>query len=285
MLQIAFLLVVCSGLLNATWNLFTKRSINKAVFLWLIHAIAAVLYMPYFLHELMTAHISAAGYGMIAVSLLFQSCYIWLLAKAYTVGDLSQVYPIMRGTGALLVPVVGVMFIGESMAWLGWIGLCILLLGIFSQSSRKREVDSAGGASSTHAVLLALAIGLCTTGYTLTDKITLQHISPLALIQVSHIGYMLSLTWGVLRSGQIKQEWMTNWKTILLGALIAPGSYLLFLYAMDLGDVSKLAPIREIGIVFGTIFGILILKEKQASRRIIGSILIVAGVILIQGFG
>jgi uncharacterized membrane protein len=284
-LQIAFLLVVCSGLLNATWNLFTKKSINKAVFLWLIHAIAAILYMPSFLYELFTTQISATGYGMIVISLLFQSCYIWLVAKAYSIGDLSQVYPIMRGTGALLVPIIGVTFMNESIAGVGWAGLGILLLGMFYQSNLKRDVKSVNSSSSVHAVLLAFAIGLCTTGYTLTDKVTLQHISPIALIQVSHIGYMLSLTWGVLRCGQIKKEWTTNWKTILLGALIAPGSYLLFLFAMDLGEVSKLAPIREIGVVFGTIFGIVILKEKQASRRITGAILIVIGVILLQGFG
>jgi hypothetical protein len=81
---------------------------NNDVFLWFIHLIATVLYMPSFIYELIARPIGGYGYTMMAVSFIFQSFYGILLAKAYTIGDLSQVYPIMRGTGAMLVPIVGV---------------------------------------------------------------------------------------------------------------------------------------------------------------------------------
>lgn len=283
MATIAFVLVVCSGLMNATWNLFTKRSLNKTVFLWSIHAVAAVLYMPTFLHELATKEVSGAGYALIAVSMGFQGAYIYLLGKAYTVGDLSQVYPITRGTGAMLVPIVSVLFLSERLPWYAWIGLALLLAGIITLSGRAKDGAPQRLPLSPRLLLMAFGIGLCITGYTLTDKLTLAHISPLALIQVSHLGYMLTLTRGAIRSGEIKDEWRANWRTILLGAIMAPGSYLLFLFALDLAQVAQLAPIREIGIVFGTLFGILLLREKQGTKRMIAAVLIVAGVILIKG--
>jgi uncharacterized membrane protein len=66
---------------------------------------------------------------------------------------------------------------------------------------------------------------------------------------------------------------------------MAPGSYLLFLFAMDMATVSHLALIRESGIVFGTLFGIFILKGQQGVRRIFASLLIVIGVVVIKGWG
>lgn len=286
MLTIAFVLVICSGLMNATWNLFTKRSINKIVFLWSIHAIATILYMPTFVIELATKPISASGYVLMFISMVFQGLYFVLLARAYTIGDLSQVYPIMRGTGALLVPIISILFLDEHLSWVAWCGIAVLMIGIFNLSGRGNSKAKEGVPfqSATRAsILTAFAIGLCITGYTLTDKLTLEHISPLALIQVSHIGYMFTLTWSAIRSKQISQEWQANWRTIGLGAIMAPGGYLLFLYAMDLAQVAQLAPIREVGIVFGTLFGIFLLKEKQGARRIVASAFIVLGVILIKG--
>lgn len=268
--------------MNATWNLFTKRSLNKTAFLWSIHAVAAVLYMPTFVHELATREISATGYALIALSMGFQGAYLYLLGKAYTIGDLSQVYPITRGTGAMLVPLLSVLFLGERLPWYAWIGLALLLAGIAALSARGSHAANSPPVTP-RLLAIAFAIGLCITGYTLTDKLTLAHISPLALIQVSHLGYMLTLTGGAVRSGRLKAEWLANWRTILLGSIMAPGSYLLFLFALDLAQVAQLAPIREIGIVFGTLFGILLLKEKQGARRIVASVLIVAGVILIKG--
>ena len=285
MLQLAFILVVLSGLLNATWNLFTKRSKDKVVFLWLLHAIAAVVYMPAFLYGLFTAGVAAEGIGVIAVSFLFHAAYISLLAKTYTIGDLSQVYPLMRGIGAMLVPIIGVVFLGEHVAVVGWMGIAILLAGIFIQSRNGKAAPLGSAAGGMLPVLFACGIGLCITGYTIVDKLAVQHISPLALIQLQHLAYILALGWKALRSGNMRSEWSINWKTILIGSVIAPGSYLLFLFAMSLGEVAKLGPIRESGIVFGTLFGILFLKEKQGLMRIVGAVMITAGVVLLRIWG
>jgi drug/metabolite transporter (DMT)-like permease len=48
-----------------------------------------------------------------------------------------------------------------------------------------------------------------------------------------------------------------------------------------MGAVSILAPIREFGTVFGSIIGVLFLKEKNGKNRIISSIIIFGGVLLL----
>jgi uncharacterized membrane protein len=51
--------------------------------------------------------------------------------------------------------------------------------------------------------------------------------------------------------------------------------------ALEIMPVSQLAPMREIGTVFGTILGIFLLKEPQGLSRISAAVLITLGIILL----
>ncbi|MDF2962274.1 MAG: LuxR family transcriptional regulator, partial [Paenibacillus sp.] len=88
-----------------------------------------------------------------------------------------------------------------------------------------------------------------------------------------------------LQSKQVKQEWDRNWKLILAGAVCSPGSYLLFLLSMKIAPLSHISPIREVGTVFGTLFGIWLLKEQQGVLRIAMSAFIALGIISIGLWG
>lgn len=210
--------------------------------------------------------------------MILHGVYVLLLAKSYTVGDLSQVYPIIRGTSPLLVPVFGVLLLNESLKPLGWAGIVFIVSGIFlvgdgKGRSFRKIVDK--------SIRIALLVGIMTTSYTIVDKITLQYFPSITLNWASNVGNLLALTTIVLRSHGIRQEWKVNWKTILLGGLLAPGGYILFLKAMELMPVSQIAPMREIGTVFGTLMGVFILQERQGIGRILASISITAGIIML----
>lgn len=62
------------------------------------------------------------------------------------------------------------------------------------------------------------------------------------------------------------------------------GLYVILLAKM-MAPVSQLAPMREIGTVFGTILAIFLLQEEQGPKRIAASVLITAGVILLGIWG
>ena len=57
--------------------------------------------------------------------------------------------------------------------------------------------------------------------------------------------------------------------------------YGLVLTAFSMSRVSYVAPAREVGIVLGVLMGVFILKEPFGTARIIGSIIVVAGLVLI----
>ncbi|ALS25505.1 ligand-binding protein SH3 [Paenibacillus sp. 32O-W] len=279
MVAIAVLLVLCSGFLHAVWNLFAKQSGNKSVFLWLIMLVSTVALLPYSVAELAGTPLPVRGYVFLAVSMAMQGGYALLLSATYRHGDMSQVYPIMRGTPTLLIPLLGMTLFDESLSLTGWVGLACLFAGFTVMSGWSLRRGASG--MTLKPVLLAFGVGLFITGYVLADKINVGAISPVALLGISNLGFVLALTPAVLRSGEIKREWTNGWKIVLLGSLLSPLSYLLFLFAMRLAPVGYISPIREIGTVFGTLLGIVVLKEQQGIRRIASSAVIAAGIMLI----
>lgn len=282
MLELAVLLVLGSGFIHAVWNLYTKRSMNKNVFLWCCQLIAIAVFLPWTILELDSVEFTFTAAVLVAASMILHGLYVVLLAVAYSVGDLSQVYPIMRGTSPLLVPLAGVLLLGEKLSSYGWGGVVLIVTGIVLSSGIKFE---RGQGTSLKAPLLALSVGLCIAGYIVIDKLALEVVPAVVLNEASNIGNVLALSWAALRSGAIGKEIRLNWKIILLGGILAPGGYLLFLFALSLAPVAQLAPMREIGTVFGTVLGIFLLREAQGGRRLMASLMITAGIIVLGLWG
>ncbi|MCL6442364.1 MAG: DMT family transporter [Alicyclobacillus sp.] len=278
---IALFLVVLSGLIHSVWNLFAKRSINKAAFLWFCQWAAIMIFLPLTVRELATfGHpIPQTGLIILLVSVTAHGVYVLLLAKTYSRSDLSQAYPIMRGTSPLLVPLLGVFGLGERLSLFGWMGVVSIVTGILLVGNLTPSVLVK---MPNKNVLLAFCVGLSIAGYTALDKVALRYVPPLTLNEASNVGNLIALSWTAIRSGGIRKEWRANWKTILLGGVMAPGGYILFLEAMRMSPVAQVAPMREIGIVFGTLLGVFILRESQARKRIGASMLIVLGVVLLN---
>lgn len=245
-----------------------------------------VLLLPTLMIELWQNPLTLGAYVLLIVSVILQAIYSWLLSQTYELGDLSQIYPIMRGTSTLLVPIIGVVFLHESLSIYGWIGITCMLSGFIALSGvGSRRIYSGTRWQSLKPFVMALCVGLCTTSYVFVDKLNLQHISPIALLEVTNIGFVAGLTPLVIRSKAVRKEWQANRSTILLGAVLNPGSYLLFLFAMQQAQMAQISPLRETGTIFATFLGILVLKEQQGLKRIICSVVILCGILLIGMWG
>ena len=203
--------------------------------------------------------------------------YFILLARLYTIGDLSQVYPIIRGSSLMIIPLFGAMFLGEHLSILGWMGIALIIIGIFCISELKLS-------DLNHKVLfLSLTVGASIALYIVVDRLALDHTDPLTLNQIGTVGNIFALLPIVLRgkAQNLKQEWKLNYKAILIGAILSPISYILFLVPLSMAPISTLAPIREFGTVFGAMIGVLFLKEPNGKNRIISSIIITGGMLFL----
>ena len=126
----AIALVVCAAVLHAIWNALAKRADNQFVFLWSSVSLATLLLLPAGLVRLPAEGTPAAGLPFVAASVAIHALYFYALGRSYRHGDFSRVYPMARGLGVALVPLVALPVFGERLSWLGALGVGFVVLGI-----------------------------------------------------------------------------------------------------------------------------------------------------------
>ncbi len=272
----SIVLVTLSGLVHAVWNLWAKRSESPLVFLWSFQWVAVAVYGPFGAFSLAANPPPAAGLLWLLLTVALHGAYVLLLARSYAMTDFSQSYPLQRGVPPLLIPLLGVSLLGEHLPPVGWIGVFLIVFG----------VALVGGGRSLSfgrrpALYLGLAVGLAIAAYTLVDKVTLHYLSPIALNACTSAGNLAVLTLPALRTGDARSAWREAPWLVIGAGILSTLSYLLFLYALNQGSAAAVAPMRSVGIVFGALLGVLLLREPQGPRRVAGAGLITLGTVLL----
>ena len=287
MTALALGLVLASALAHSTWNLLLKRSGDKQVFLWWLLVIASIMFVPVGVVLFILHPIGYPGWVFVFATIVLHMIYFVLLGKGYTHGDLSLVYPIARGMGPMLVPILAVVILSESIGSLAIIGIIAIIVGIYTISwwgnfaALLRDPLSIIKDSGTrYAILTGITIAI----YAIVDKRGVDHVEPFLYMYFMTLGSALGLAPYILgRSGlaQIGTEFRANTVPILVSGLLLFLAYGLVLTAFSLSRVSYVAPAREVGIAVGVLFGVVLLKEPFGRGRILGSGFIVAGLALI----
>jgi drug/metabolite transporter (DMT)-like permease len=275
----AIALVVAAAVVHAGWNLCAKRvPEGGAVFVWLITAVSAALFVPVAVWGLVVSGVvlEPAWALVMGVSGALQVAYFLLLQRGYAVGDFSVVYPLARGSGPMLSVLAAVLFLGERPGALALVGAGVVVAGIL-------VIGGLGSGSMTRSAgaLYGLATGAVIAAYTLWDAraVTALAVPPIALLVGSGIfQFVLLSPLAVTRKAQLGRLWREQWPKVLTVAVLAQVAYLLVLFAMRLAPVSLVAPARELSIVFGSIAAWLILGEPNPRRRITGAVVVLIGV-------
>lgn len=287
MTTLALILVLLGSVAHAGWNLLLKRSDNKEVFVWSLLVSSSLLLAPLGAVLFWLNPIPPPGYWLVLATIVVHVYYFVLLGRGYARGDLSLVYPVARGIGPMLVPVLAVLTLGEKIALPAVLGIVCIIVGIYIVSwwGRFREIVSAplsflrdGG------IRYALLTGLTITVYTLVDKRGVEHVQPILYMYLLTLGVAVGLAPYILRNygwAPIAREWRAHTWHILVAGLLVFLAYGLALIAFSLSRVSYVAPAREVSIVIGVLAGVIILKEPFGRGRLLGSCLILIGLVLI----
>lgn len=281
MSSIAVLLVLTAAVVHALWNLSAKRVAGGgALFVTLYYTVSAVLLAPVAITWLIvtgaTPHWSWLAAAL--VTAIWHVLYSVLLQRGYAAGDMSLVYPLARGTGPLLSVLAAVLLLGERPGMLGLVGSGLVIAGVF--------VISAGGASSAggnraRSILYGVATGGAIAGYTLWDAHSVGALAVPPLVYFSAgcvLQSALLAPYALRRRTELTRLWRVHRKHVVIVGLLSPVAYLLVLYAMRIAPVSMVAPARETSIVIGSVIGWLALGEPNPVRRLLGSVVVLAGV-------
>jgi drug/metabolite transporter (DMT)-like permease len=284
---LALILVLVSAILHATWNLLAKRAINKEVFLWWVLVSSSVLLMPLFVFLIWNYPILYPGWWFILGTVVLHVFYFAFLGRSYTHADLSLVYPIARGTGPALVPIIGALLLKEVIAPLAIIGIISVVLGIFAiywwgsfQEMLRAPLKIFREPGARYALLTGLIIAI----YSIWDKVGVTYVNPFLYMYFLVLGSALVLTPYIWRYHGIKVvriEIKRHIRSIIISGLLMFLAYGLILLALQFSRVSYISPTREVGIVIGVVFGTLLLREPFSKGRAIGSCLIVSGLGLV----
>lgn len=157
----AIALILIAAIAHASWNLFSKQaSVTGAVsFIWLMSAAGTALYAPVIVIDVLVArpHLTALSWAFMAGTGVLQAAYFLFLQSGYRLGDLSLVYPIGRGTGALLAALAGIVLLGERPGAVAIAGIACIVAGIVAIGIPSRT--GGGSASSATASTASGASG------------------------------------------------------------------------------------------------------------------------------
>jgi drug/metabolite transporter (DMT)-like permease len=249
--------------------------------------VATVLLAPLGVVLFFYNSVDVPGLWFILATIALHVLYFNLLARGYVQGDLSLVYPVARGMGPMLVPVLAVVFLNEKIEPLAIGGIAAIIGGMYTISwwgnfhqllrSPLLFLKSAG---MRYAVLTGLTIAV----YSIVDKEGVGHVQPLLYMYFLTIGTAAILAPYVLfhkGAKSVRAEWRANAVPITIAGLFTFAAYGLVLTAFSLSRVSYVAPAREVGIVIGVMLGVFLLKEPFGRGRLLGSGFVVAGLALI----
>ncbi len=274
----ALLLVIGAAVLHAGWNALVKRGTDPLLFLWCTGVLASLLYLPFTVLVLLRHGVRPEALPFVVATIILHSTYFFTLGRAYRLGDYSLVYPVARGLGVALVPVLALVFLDETLSPLGVLGIALVVAGIFSLHWR-------GGAWSDRRVLApgtgwALVTGLSIAAYSLVDKAGVARLHPVAYIGLIELGSCLALMPVVLsRRQDLQREWRQNRASIVAAAIGSPTGYLLVLFAFQLSKAAYVVAAREMSIVLSALIGSVWLGEGDLRRRLAGAAVVLAGVI------
>lgn len=278
----ALSLVLSSALLHATWNLLAKRvPTGGPPFIWLISVVTTVLFLPLNIWYVLTYQPSFARVVVLFMvgTAVLHGAYFVMLQHGYSVGDLSVVYPLARGTGPMLSTLAAILFLGERPTPLALLGALLIISGVFLLSGGPHMFAQK---ENGQALLFGVLTGVLIAGYTLWDKVAVSTVlvAPLLLDYAGAVGRVLILAPFAARSpGHVREVWQ-NYRWEVVGvAVLSPVAYILVLTALTFAPVSYVAPTREVSTLIGVLLGVFLLQEGQLTRRLSAASLIVCGVV------
>ena len=267
-----FLLLLIAALSHALCHSILKYNKNPLGILGITSIFEIIVFTPLVLSvPFPTPYI----WILIITSALLHGFYRLLVIFSYKYGDLSFIYPIARGSSSLLLAIISLIYLTDKISLWGFIAIMIVCMGLFliSYSDRLKFNYSAFGLGVLTAIMI--------TTYTLVDGIGVRHSSN----PYSFLYWMLLLngTPALIASFFFKNNGLriVNKNLILTGVafgILAPLAYGLAVWCMQFLPIAYVSSMREISIIFATLIGLILLKEKTASKRIIPSIFIVMGI-------
>ncbi|MCA8890308.1 MAG: EamA family transporter [Hyphomonas sp.] len=276
-------IVIClfSAITVATVNVIVKRGgdiLTGRMIVSVVMALTVVPFVPFFPMP------PPSTLPLIAVSMVSHWMYQFCLVRAMHRGDLSLVYPVMRGLGPLATAIFGTFLLSEHLAPLQSIGLFCASFSILffalptAATIEGRRLDRT---ALVWAALTAVGVGLYAVNDTRAAR-AMPHPMTFIIILflIDWVGVTLVFLWQ--RRGQYMKTLRPQLRPGIWGGIAGSLSYGAAIFAYTMTDAAMVTALRETSVVFAAVMAAVFLKESFGARRIVAASVLATGLVLMQ---
>jgi drug/metabolite transporter (DMT)-like permease len=274
-----FLIVLLAAAMHAGWNAILKIRLEPLLAMALIHVLLSFLVFPVLFF---TGLPMPESWPWLAASVTIHIGYYFILSEAYRLADMSQVYPIARGSAPLITTAASIAIFGEKIPTAALLGILILGFGIFLMSI-KTGADAKS--MDRKALFLALLTACTIALYTITDG-TGARLSGNVLAYSCTLFFIEGIVFAVIVLAMRGRSAITPcldfiWPS-LAGAVLSGTAYGISIWAMTKAPIPLVASVRETSVLFATLIAVVVLKERLRANRVVAACLILTGLVLIR---
>lgn len=270
-------LALASALLHAGWNTFVKVAGDRLVAIGTISlsfaVTGAMLISLYGIPD-------RRSWGFLALTTVFYYSYLWLLHRAYQIGDVSHAYPLFQGAAPLFVAIGAALFGSERPTPLAALGIIVASLGIMSLAIFGKDVTRR---SSRQLYVLTLATSLVIATMMVSNALgsrasgtPLAFIAWILVLQAPVVGVAVAR-----RRGQFFNVVRREPLKVAATGLCATLAYGLSIYASTYAPMAGVAALRQTSVVIASLLGTLLLGERPWRPRVAAACVIAAGLVLV----
>ncbi|HYC14312.1 MAG TPA: DMT family transporter [Stellaceae bacterium] len=272
-------LVLLAALLHASWNAILKTSPDRLTTTGIMNftgfAVGVAL-LPFI------ASPARASWVFLLLSMVIHFGYYAFLLGSYRFGDLSQVYPLARGCGPLIVAFLSPWLIGERLEPVQLAGVVLLCVGVLSLAFNRLRF---GELLDWKPASMALLTGVTIAAYTIADALGVRRSgSPGGYIAWLFIldGVTMAAIAAWMRGRSFLPALRSNWWTGGLCGLLSMAAYGIVIWCYGLGAIAPIAALRETSVVMAAAIGALLLREPFGRWRILAASFCAVGIVAIN---
>lgn len=255
---------------------------------FLYSSLALIFYTPAFLYFITTETVTFTPLVLIAftVSGLMNIAGFMFYNYSIKLGELSTVIPFTK-LNPVFTGILAAVFLGEAMTVSKGLGIILVTAGsyVILKDREHGYLEPLKKFKTKDAPKLGAASALVFSVAAIADRFATQAVAPEIYTYMIYVFMTAGLTTYILaKDREILGEAYRNFfdeKILytLTGLGAALSSYLIF-YSFSQAEASKVIPVLQIQVFISVVAGVALFNEKNLKEKIIGSIILVAGVIL-----
>ena len=273
-----YLAVLGAAILHAGWNTLVKVGSDRLSILVLMSLVQAAIGAS--LLAFVPAP-TADAVPWIATAAVLHTGYKVFLSRAYALADLSQAYPLARGTAPLIVFLLSVLVFAKAFKPIETAAVLAISTGILLMAVKGGR----GGRMDGKALAYAIGTAAFIAGYTTAGGIGARIAgTPSGFLFWVVIGDSAGMAAYALahRGRTAFSALIPVWKSGVFVGAISLGAYWIVMWAFTVAPIALVAALRETSILFATVLAALLIRERVSAWRWVSASCIALGAILMK---